>query len=191
MQRTGNVGILLPSQNMDADQRLSAALGFTKARKFRQTELEPSAPAPRLQKMAETNGQELTTRAVEAWGARLSGTPVIDIAHSMGIGLEAAKALLKDAHAALREDLKEQLDLNRNLDLGRIDGLIQTYYPQARGGDIDCAQVVLKCLQHRAKLTGIEPPPDARSNNQPQNVLVWIQNQLPSINKIVDALPLE
>jgi hypothetical protein len=50
--------------------------------------------------------------------------------------------------------------------------------------------VVLKCLAQRSKLTGIEPQPDPGRSN-PQNVLVWIQNQLPSINRIVDALPLE
>jgi hypothetical protein len=108
----------------------------------------------------------------------------------MGLSIEGTKALIKEAHDAIHEDLKTNLDLNRQLDLQRIDGLLQVYYPLARSGDPDSANVTLKCLAQRSKLTGIEPMPDPGRSN-PQNVLVWIQSQLPSINKIVDALPAE
>jgi hypothetical protein len=183
---------------MNPDDKLAAALGLARGAprravtKFRPTPIDPeTTPAPRTQELIQAQGRELTKRAVEAWGARLAGEPIIDIAAHMGVSIEAAKALIRDAYTALREDLKDTLDQNRQLDLGRIDGLIQTYYPSAREGDIDCANVIMKCLQHRAKLTGIEPAPDPGRTSQPANILVWIQQQLPSINKIVDALPPE
>jgi len=106
------------------------------------------------------------------------------------LSLTAAKRLIREAHEAISEDLKENLAQNRSLDLERIDGLINTYYPAAKAGSIKAAMVTLKALERRAKLTGAEPDFQMQKAN-PQNVLVWVQQQLPSINRIVDALPVE
>jgi hypothetical protein len=157
---------------------------------LKRTPLAPQAPAKRLEAFQERVGIEPTAVSLLAWQQRVQGVPILDVAHAMSLTIESAKELIKEAHAAITEDLKENLDLNRQLDLARVDGLLQTYYPEARRGDTDAANVTLKCLQHRAKLTGIEPQPDPGRSN-PQNVLVWIQSQLPSINKLVDAMPLE
>jgi hypothetical protein len=188
--------------NFEAD--LSRALRHVKAARkvvpptqkvlngaLKPTPMAVDAPAPRLSAVVDIQGPDLTAQAVAAWDARVRGEPIIDIAHQMNLSIASAKLLISEAHAAITEDLKEALDRNRQLDLARIDGLIKTYYPPARAGDGDCAQVVLKCLAQRSKLTGIEPLSTPHLSPQPQNVLVWIQNQLPMINKIVDALPVE
>jgi hypothetical protein len=154
------------------------------------TPLAPNAPAPRLNGMIAKHGAEPTEMALSAWEARVRGEPIINVAHSLGLSIEGAKKLIREAHDAIAEDLKTNLDLNRQLDLDRIDRLIGAYYPSAKAGEHDSANVVLRCLQQRSKLTGIEPQPDPGRSN-PQSVLVWVQNQLPSINRIVDALPLE
>jgi hypothetical protein len=156
----------------------------------RTTPLAPSAPAPRFNHVLDTRGPGLTKAALQAWEARVSGTPIVDVAHDLGVSIELAKKLIGEVHTAIRDDLKDNLDLNRQLDLNRVDGLLQTFYPQARAGDTDSATVVLRALQHRSKLTGIEPMPDP-GRSHPTNVLVWIQQQLPGINKLVDSLPLE
>jgi hypothetical protein len=157
---------------------------------LKRTQLSPDAPAPRTAALIESQGMEPTEMALCAWEARIKGMPIVDVAHELGVSIVAAKQLIRDAHAAIMEDLRENLDLNRQLDLHRIDGLLQTYYPSAKAGDIDSAAVAIKCLQHRAKLVGLEALPDPGRSN-PANVLVWIQTQLPNINKIVDALPVE
>jgi hypothetical protein len=154
------------------------------------TPLAPSAPSPRFNGLLEDRGPELTKAALRAWDARISGVPIVDIAHELGVSIALAKKLISEVHQAIRDDLKDNLDLNRQLDLDRVDGLLQTYYPQARSGDVDSATVVLRAMQHRSKLCGIEPLPDP-GRSHPTNVLVWIQQQLPSINKLVDSLPLE
>jgi hypothetical protein len=156
----------------------------------KRTQLAPDAPAPATNDLIAVRGELATTRALEAWNARVSGENICDVAHQMGISIESAKVLIKEAHAAIHEDLKANLDLNRQLDLQRIDGLIKSYYPGACQGDDRAAAVVLKCLTHRAQLTGNAAPPDP-GRSHPENVIVWIQQQLPSINKIVDALPLD
>jgi hypothetical protein len=155
----------------------------------KRTPLAPDAPAPATQALIASQGVEPTEMALCAWEARVKGSPIVDVAHELGLSIEAAKILIREAHDAIAEDLKANLDLNRTLDLERIDGLIHAYY-QAAKTDPDCANVVLKCLAQRSKLTGIEPQPDPGRSN-PQGVLIWIQQQLPNINRIVDALPLE
>ena len=156
----------------------------------KRTPLKADAPAKRIAAVVERHGEEPTAVALLAWAARVNGEPIIDVAHRMGLSITAAKQLIKEAHTAIHEDLKENLNLNRQLDLDRVDGLLSTYYPAAKDGDVDAAKITLSALNHRAKLCGVEPLPDPGRSN-PQGVLVWIQAQLPSINKLVDQLPLE
>ena len=152
--------------------------------------LAPDAPAPRLEKLAAEYGHGLTAKSLIAWGQRLQGRSIIDVAHDLEVSIESAKGLIAEVHDAVREDLKENLDFNRSLDLARIDGLLATHYPRAKEGKVKSAQLVLRCLERRAKLTGVEPLPEP-GRSHPTNVLVWLQAQLPSINRIVDSLPTE
>lgn len=154
------------------------------------TELAPDAPAPRTSEVISELGPEPSTTALAAWNARLKGTPIVDVAHSLGLSIAAAKSLLNEVHAALRDDLKANLELNRELDLQRIDTLLAAYYQPAKEGDIDAARLILKALSARAELTGAAAPKASHTVGGPQNVLVWIQSQLPSINRLVDSLPL-
>jgi hypothetical protein len=155
------------------------------------SELAPDAPAPRLGELVAQNGSEPTARALAAWEGRLQGQPIIDVAHTLGVSIESAKALIKEVHQAIAEDLKDNLEINRSLDLARIDGLLAAHYPRAKAGKVKSSQLVLRCLERRAKLTGIEPVPEHGPNKQPQNVLIWLQAKLPSISQLVDSLPTE
>lgn len=154
------------------------------------TQLAPDAPAPRTDAIIADLGPEPSSEALAAWNARLNGEPIVDVAHKLGLSIKAAKSLLNEVHEALRDDLKANLELNREMDLQRIDGLLASYYRPAKEGDIDAARLVLKALQARAELTGAAAPKASHQAQGPQNVLVWIQNQLPNINRIVDSLPL-
>lgn len=179
---------------MDPDDPVYAAMAKSAAKQRPKipepSKLAPDAPAPATALLISSQGQNSVAEALSAWNMRLMGHPIVDIAHNMGVTIEGAKVLIKEAHAAIAEDLKENLEQNRQLDLGRIDGLIKAFYPIAVEGEEKAGHLVLKCLERRAKLTGIEPE-NIPSNTTPQNVLVWIQAQMPRINKIVDALPEE
>lgn len=153
-------------------------------------QLAPDAPAPQLGELVAEYGSEPTARALAAWEQRLNGESIIEVAHNLGLKIETAKILLREVHDAVAEDLKQNLELNRSLDLARIDALLAAHYPRAKAGKVRSAQLVLRCLERRAKLVGIEPLPDP-GRSQPQNVLIWLQGQLPSINRIVDSLPSE
>ena len=177
----------------EAEKRTQLAKKWARNRKhprFEPTPLAPETPARSINEMVEARGSDLATQALGAWNARLAGVPIVDVAHQMGMSIAGAKQLIREAHDAIAEDLKVALAQNRELDLQRVDMILKTFLPAAKEGDRDSASIVLKALTHRARLTGTEPMPEAGRSN-PQNVLVWIQQQLPSINKIVDGLPIE
>jgi hypothetical protein len=158
----------------------------------KRTQLAPDAPAPALDTLVASRGLEPTERALAAWDQRISGSPIIDVAHSLGVSIELAKTLINEVHAAIHEDLRANLDLNRQIDLARVDSVIKGHLPAAKAGDPEAANVVLRAITTRAKLTGVEAESSPATRLQsPQNILVWIQNQLPSINRIVDSLPIE
>jgi hypothetical protein len=152
--------------------------------------LAPDAPAPQLQHLISEHGSLPCARALAAWEARMNGNSIIEVAIAMGLSIEVAKGLIKQVHEAVAEDLKENLDLNRSLDLARIDDLLEAHLPRAKAGKTKSASLVLRCLERRAKLIGIEPLP-APTQNHSQSVLVWIQAQMSGINKLVDSLPHE
>jgi hypothetical protein len=187
------------SENMldDIVEELKASMGARAVKRPQEREikrfsvLDPKqAPAPQIQAVIASQGAELFKQSINAWENRIRGVPIVDIAADMQISIETAKALIKQAQEAVSEDLKEALAVNRELDLARLDGLIRYWYPLACQGDEGAAGVVLKCVGQRAKLTGAEALPEP-GRQSPANVLVWIQNQLPSINRIVDSLPVE
>jgi hypothetical protein len=179
-----------PERDRLFDERIRVNLGSARRQIQKRTQLDPQAPAPHLNDVIARQGPTVTTQALAAWSARVGGEPIVDVAHRFNVSIEAAKALIAEVHSAIHEDLKANLELNRALDLSRIDQLIQAHLPPAKEGDTESAGVVLRALAQRSKLTGSEPPPDPGRSN-PTNVLVWLQNSLPNINKIVDALPHE
>jgi hypothetical protein len=118
-------------------------------RVLKSTPLAPDAPTPHTNTLIQKNGALPTARALEAWAARVCGAAILDVAHEMGVLIEEARMLIAEAHADIAEDLKENVELNRQLDLARIDGLLVTYYPKAKSDDTDAAKLVIRCVQHR------------------------------------------
>jgi hypothetical protein len=39
--------------------------------------------------------------ALKAWDKRINGESILDVAHEFGLSIEAAKQLIKEAHAAI------------------------------------------------------------------------------------------
>lgn len=163
----------------------------TNAEIAERTPFTSDAPAPRLEAIVQAQGPDLAAEAISAWDQKVNGHGIIDIAHEMKVSIETARLLIRQVQEAITLDLKESVTQNRELDLARIDRLVRAWFPLACAGDEGAANVMVKLLAQRGKLTGANnEQPDAKSM-QPQNILVWIQSQLPSINRIVDSLPIE
>jgi len=59
---------------------------------------------------------------------------------------------------AVRNIPAEAVDEHRRIEGERMDNLLSTYMPQALAGDVKSADFVLKVLDRRAKLLGLDAP---------------------------------
>jgi hypothetical protein len=59
---------------------------------------------------------------------------------------------------AVRNIPAEAVDEHRRIEGERMDNLLATYMPQALAGDVKSADFVLKVLDRRAKLLGLDAP---------------------------------
>lgn len=84
-----------------------------------------------------------------------------------GAPLETIRAQL-DYHTTdqAKRDLSDALisvvsasnEMSRALELSRLDGLVLTFWPAARRGDVQAADRILKIIETRAKLLGLYAP---------------------------------
>ena len=84
------------------------------------------------------------------------------------------------AHQLVIGALQEMMPLEqkqnvRQMELGRLEKLMQTYFPKARKGDADAAKVYLKLAAEHSKLAGLYPDPHGSGG-----VNVNIGNETPS-----------
>lgn len=86
---------------------------------------------------------------------RLKGTPVRDIAEALGIDVREVQASLRRMVTSIsptyRADLVE-------LELERLDAMMSRHFDSATLGSIDSADLVLKIMDRRAKLLGLDAP---------------------------------
>lgn len=95
-----------------------------------------------------------------------------------------------DVNAELKRLTKlrdKKVDQERQLDLERIDELIRGLEPMARVGKADAVAMMLKCIERRSKLLGLDMPvetkTDVTSGGQPLSAPVIY---LPSIDESAD-----
>lgn len=101
----------------------------------------------------------ITERRAKAIAMRLAGATLEHIAKHLGYG--SRSHVSKDIDRALEEYREQQTAATRNLisqELARIDRLQAGHWPGATKGDPRAAEIVLKCMTHRAKLLGLEAP---------------------------------
>jgi predicted transglutaminase-like cysteine proteinase len=77
-------------------------------------------------------------------------------------GINACPATItKDLRAEFQElsqEVHEQADALRDIELRRIDELWAAHYPKARAGDEDATELCLKLVDRRVKLLGLNKP---------------------------------
>jgi hypothetical protein len=113
--------------------------------------------------MAATNRNSATkARKVEAQGKALElrrmGLGYAEIAHQIGCSTTAAHRYVRDAMA----DAKAQIDADagemKAEEISRLDGMLRGLWPDARKGNHGAVDRVLKIMERRAKLLGLDAP---------------------------------
>ena len=122
-------------------------------------------------------------RRAEALAMRAAGHTFDVIGERLGVTRQAAQQLVARAVAALPV---ESLDAVRQLESERLDGLLAAVWPSAESGDVRAVDRVLRIMERRARLLGLDggdPTEDERvevvvnwgrpdPNNQPEPLIV-------------------
>jgi len=91
----------------------------------------------------------------EALKLRSLGWSYRRVAEHMGISVSGAYQRVQRALAAIPA---EAVDEYRTIQRQQMDDLMATYLPNALAGDLKSAELVMKILDRRAKLEGIDAP---------------------------------
>lgn len=112
---------------------------------------------------------EKQLRALEL---RKSGAAYATIAEVLGYrSPSGAHAAVK---SALKKTLQEPADELRQLELARLDAMLAALWPKANAGDVKAVHGVLKVLERRAKLLGLDAPTetDITSGGRPLAIVL-------------------
>lgn len=80
------------------------------------------------------------------------------IAEHLGISFETARDLGKQALRMQAGDEYSEVELARRLQIEQVDAMIQGIYPRATAGIYDAIDRMVKLLDHKGKLLGLQAP---------------------------------
>lgn len=107
-----------------------------------------TAKSMTLAKQREHDALELRTR----------GCTYDQISKALGITRQGAADCVKRALAALKSDTEEKAEEVRDLELRRLDKMLQIAEAAAEGGDLAAIDRVLRIQERRSKYLGLDAP---------------------------------
>lgn len=91
---------------------------------------------------------------------KLAGMTFWQIAEAVPCTVEEAKAALTRMCAGVTPEMKQRC---LEIDLERIEDLLQTYYIKAKAGDAGATVIVIRLMDRRAKFLGLDTLPRAEA----------------------------
>lgn len=98
---------------------------------------------------------ELDARRSRALNLRLAGLTYREIADREDVSVRTA---YNDVQAALKLTLQEPADSVRAQELARLDRMQRSVWPQVLSGDVKAGEYLLKVMDRRARLLGLDAP---------------------------------
>lgn len=97
-------------------------------------------------------------RQIKALELRRMGKGYAEIAAAIGIGKSQAHRLVKAGLEDAREQIGAESDELRTEEVSRLDGMLSGLWPDARKGHLGAVDRVIKIMERRAKLLGLDAP---------------------------------
>lgn len=114
-----------------------------------------------------------TQRRTEALKLRTAGASLRDIATALRVGERTVRRDLDAALATLSTEQQRAAEALRALEAERLDRLQLGHWKRAIGGDVAAANVVLKIMERRARLLGLDAQPGATLDPNVVVILRW------------------
>ena len=113
--------------------------------------------------MKDTNkALELQHMKKEALQLRLEGKTYTEIAERMGKSVSTVHGYVADSLAEVTKEDAQQL---RDVEAARLDALQHAIWDKAIGGDLSAMDRVIKIIDRRARLLGLDAPQQVAVNN--------------------------
>jgi AraC-like DNA-binding protein len=132
------------------------------------------------------DSQERVAKALEL---RKAGETLQQIADQLGYANPSA------VYAAIRRTLDQivvpAVEEYRKMELERLDALQLAVWPAARRGDYQAIDRVLKIMERRARLLGLDVQPDATVSIEPTQVIVQMVHEVVGERDIDEANVIE
>ena len=113
--------------------------------------------------MRDTNkALELQHCKKEALQLRLEGMTYAEIAERMGKSVSTVHGYVADSLAEVTKEVSEQL---RDVEAARLDALQHAIWERAIDGDLSAMDRVIKIVDRRARLLGLDAPQQVAVNN--------------------------
>jgi DNA-binding transcriptional regulator LsrR (DeoR family) len=103
---------------------------------------------------------------IQALELRRLGFGYREIAAHLGIGRTRAHQLVTHAMEESRAQVAEAVDAIKALEISRLDGMLRGLWPNARKGGLGAVDRVLKIMERRAKLLGLDAPVRISATNK-------------------------
>jgi len=97
-------------------------------------------------------------RQAQALELRRMGKGYVEIGAALGIGKSQAHRLVTAGLEDAREQIAASADELRAEEVSRLDGMLAGLWPTARKGVVTAVDRVLKIMERRAKLLGLDAP---------------------------------
>ncbi|MEK9722157.1 MAG: hypothetical protein VW405_01570, partial [Rhodospirillaceae bacterium] len=105
-------------------------------------------------------------RAAQAFALRRTGMGYQRIAEAMCVSVSTAKACVDEWLAFMAAELAEDHSAVLSLEVERLDGLTEAFYPRALDGDPKAAEIVLKVMERRARYLGLDARIDEANSDK-------------------------
>jgi hypothetical protein len=142
---------------------------------------------------------------LQVWRLRKAGHNFYEIHKQLELPLSVIHEACRQFEVRVSMDTARALEHYRSLDDARIESLLKCWLPIAIGGpievqkvrdgqtytELDCdlplkaSYLVLQAVERRVKLMAANQPGAGKDGQGETNVLVWLQQVLPNINKVV------
>lgn len=107
---------------------------------------------------ASARGVTAAARAQRALELRGAGATYQAIGEALGITKQAAHEAVKKAMAEVAEIVKSEAETVREMELARLDRMQVGLWTRATEGDARAVETVLKIMERRGRLLGLELP---------------------------------
>jgi hypothetical protein len=106
--------------------------------------------------MARMNKAQKTERIQRAFELRKAGKTLRQIGEMLGYSHEMARKDIQGVITSLQQDSKDVAQELMILELARLDDMQFGVWPEARKGDRKSIETVLKIMERRAKILGLD-----------------------------------